>query len=267
MAIEYTKMHGLGNDFVFIDQDILCRNLSNDFVVKICDRRIGLGCDQLILYRKLADRSYLMEIYNTDGSKADMCGNASRCLALYAYKKYQEDQIEIMTGSRIISATVNSSNTIGVNMGQALFTRSWMPQINELANIAADYGLNLKEMIFVDVGNRHIVIFYQSLSQQEKVLLGQVFQRHILLSEGINVNFAKIDCGIIYLEVFERGVGFTLACGSGACATFAAAEKLQFALNSATIRFKIGDLHMSYSGQNIIMSGPAIKVASGYYYG
>ena len=267
MAIEFIKMHGLGNDFVFIDQGSLKTDLSNELITKICDRRIGLGCDQLILYRRLADKSYLMEIYNTDGSRAGMCGNASRCLALYAYEKYQEDALEIMAGSRLISAVVDSENVIAVNMGQALFARSWMPQINEFTSIISDYGLSAKEMVFVDVGNKHIVIFYDSLSGQEKNLLGQVFQKHVLLNEGVNVNFAKIDQGIIYLEVFERGVGFTLACGSGACATFAAARKLQFALNNAIIRFKIGDLHMSYSRQNIIMSGPAIKVATGHYYG
>jgi diaminopimelate epimerase len=105
------------------------------------------------------------------------------------------------------------------------------------------------------------------LNSQEKALLGQALQNHESFPDSVNVNFARIDQSGVHLKVFERGTGFTLACGSGACATFAAARRLKFIRENAIIKFEIGDLAMSYSNENIIMSGPAHKVATGYYYG
>ena len=260
-------MHGLGNDFIFIDQDKLASPEDKDFITKITDRRIGVGCDQLIIYKKLSGTSYRVTIYNPDGSEAGICGNAMRCIGLYAFKKSGAKLIEVLLKNRTVGVEFKSENEINVNMGQAFFDKPWMPKINTIAEILSDYRLNLKEILLVDVGNPHIVIFYSNLNSQEKALLGQALQNHESFSDSVNVNFARLEHENVHLKVFERGTGFTLACGSGACATFAAARRLKFIRESAIVKFETGDLAMSYSNENIIMSGPARKVATGYYYG
>lgn len=267
MTLEFTKMHGLGNDFVFIDQNSLTKAEDVNFITKIANRRIGIGCDQLIIYQKLSDNKYCVKIYNPDGSEAGMCGNAMRCIGLLSFEKTGEKLIEVKVKSRTIIVELKSANQIEVNMGSASFSNNWMPPINTISQVLSDYRLNLKEILLVDVGNPHIVIFYSNLNSQEKALLGEMLQKHDAFPDGVNVNFARVEGSNIYLKVFERGTGFTLACGSGACASFAAARKLKFIEENAIIKFEIGDLLMSYSDENMIMSGPAHKVATGYYYG
>ncbi len=260
-------MHGLGNDFVFINKNEIKHQPDAEFITKISDRKTGLGCDQLIIYARLAPKFYSMEIYNPDGSKAGMCGNATRCLALNAFEEYGESELTISINNRNIKAKIVSDELIEVNMGPAGFDEDWMQKIGEFAELVKDYQLNLKELVYVDMGNPHIVIFYDNLSAKEQRLLGQTLQHHTAFLDGINVNFAQLENDVINLKVFERGVGFTLACGSGACATFAAATKLKFVKENAIIRFEKGDLNMSYSNLDIIMTGPAQKIAVGYYNG
>lgn len=263
MSIEFIKMHGLGNDFVFINKADLAHRPLN--IKKITDRKIGIGCDQLILYHRHNPGYYEIEIYNPDNSKAGMCGNAMRCIGLLAHEQYNETNIEVKVAERNILVQKNSSENIQVNMGKAEFNKSWMPRIADLSKIFADYPLNLKEIICVDMGNPHIVIFYRNLGTQEKSLLGQYLQNCQFFPDSVNVNFARIEGDKIHLRVFERGVGFTLACGSGACATFAAARHLKFVENQAQINFELGSLFMSYENENIILSGPANKIATGVY--
>jgi diaminopimelate epimerase len=266
--LRFIKMHGLGNDFVFIDTDDFKGDVSKNFITKISDRKIGIGCDQLIFYGKLSDDLYSMKIYNPDGSQAGMCGNATRCLGLIAFEKCGTKNLKIKVNNRIVSVNIESSDLIKVNMGKPDFEKSWMPKISQISEIIRDYQLNLKEIVCVDMGNPHIVIFYSSLGRMDKSLLGQRFQIHPAFPDGVNVNFARIDDDqVIHLTVFERGTSLTLACGSGACATFAAANKLKFIQSNATIKFEIGNLDMSYLDEDIIMSGPATKVATGFYYG
>jgi diaminopimelate epimerase len=265
MSIKFIKMHGLGNDFIFIDKNDLLNEIGLEFVIKISDRRAGIGCDQLIVYSRISPKLYSMEIYNNDGTSAGMCGNALRCLGLYAFQEYRENELEIIVKERKVTVEVFSEESIRINIGKAKFEELWMPKLGHLSNMVSDYQLNLKEIICVDMGNPHIVIFYDNLSLQEQLLIGQNLQNHSDFIDGVNVNFAKIEKKVISLKVFERGAGFTLACGSGACATFAAANKLKFVEENAIVRFKTGDLHMSYLNENIMMSGPARKIAIGYY--
>ena len=195
-----------------------------------------------------------------------MCGNAMRCLGLYAFEEHAEKIITATVNSRSIYIETISAKKIKVNMNKASFKEKWMPNIAEISEVISDYQLNLKDIVCVDMGNPHIVIFYNNLSHPDMELLGRVMQYKSLFPDGVNVNFAKIENNYINLRVYERGAGFTLACGSGACATFAAAVELKFVKENAIIRFEFGDLNMSYSGQDIIMCGPAHKVATGKYY-
>ena len=267
MPIEFFKMHGLGNDFIFINQSNLHKKPSTEFITKVADRKIGLGCDQLIIFRRVGVCEYVVDIYNPDGSKAGMCGNAMRCLGLYAFEENGEKLIQAHVDLRHIHIETISARKINVNMGKASFEENWMPKIGTISDAILDYQLNLKDIICVDMGNPHIVIFYDNLSYPDLELLGRVMQYKNLFPDGVNVNFAKIKDNSIELRVYERGAGFTLACGSGACATFSAAHKLKFITESATIRFEFGNLRMSYLDEDIIMSGAAQKVAIGRYYG
>ncbi|MBP7190476.1 MAG: diaminopimelate epimerase [Rickettsiaceae bacterium] len=263
MNIEFVKMHGLGNDFVVIKMtpEISKIDLSK-FAKTISDRRIGIGCDQVIIYSESEVSSeYIMKIYNQDGSMAEACGNGTRCLVYLIGK----ESVRIKVLARTLEAKLFDDGMVEVNMGAVSFDKPWMPEESALWEIASIYKLEPKEMVCVDIGNPHLVIFNSGLSEEDKGLLGKMLEHNKLFPEGVNVNFAKIDGDIINLRVWERGDGFTLACGSGACATFAAAKKLGFAKNQASVQFKLGALDMSSLGEEILMKGPAKLVARGSY--
>ena len=151
-------------------------------------------------------------------------------------------------------------------MGAAYFDKNWMPSQAALWELSNTYKLNPRELVCVDVGNPHLIIFHDTLSESEMDLLGGKFSTHQLFSKGVNVNFVNIIDSDIHLTVWERGVGLSLACGSGACASFAASCKLGFVENErALVLLKLGNLHMHLEGNNIIMKGPATKVATGEY--
>jgi len=264
--IPFIKMHGLGNDFIFIDKIDLPKSFNAEFIQKIAHRKTGIGCDQLIVYSSFSPKRYLMEIYNADGSSAKMCGNATRCLGLHIFEQHQETDVEIVVGDKILKVKVLDNGLVQANMGEAQFEAEWMPKTAFLTDIAYTYGLNPKEIVCVDLGNPHIVILYNNLSDQDKRSLGERLQKIFEKIGGINVNFAKFIEDQIDLKVWERGVGFTMACGSGACATFAAGKKLKFIDQDVIIKFHVGNLFMSSLNQDIIMSGSAHKIAIGSYY-
>ena len=268
--IKFYKMHGLGNDFIIVDQNQIPMhaNLSS-LAVKISDRKTGIGCDQFIIYNKLDSISrdnYKMIIYNKDGSPAEMCGNAARCLASLIKKDTDIDYIIITAGENKIDCLNLESGLVSVNMGKVSFSENWMPKNEQLWEIAGRYSIEPKEMICADIGNPHLVIF-NDMSLDDKSIIGAKMQEHEFFPGGINVKFAKIIDEEIKLIVWERGTGLTLSCGSGACATFASAVKLGFIGEKAKISFSLGSLEMTLDkDQNIIMVGPSKLVAEGEFY-
>ena len=263
--IHFTKMHGLGNDFVMIDQRNLPAEINILTLVKvIADRHTAIGCDQLIIYSEDEDKLE-MQIYNMDGSPAEACGNATRCLAFLAYEKTGVKEHVINVAGRKLIASIQGDNIIEVNMGAVSFNEKWIPKSLELATILEPFALQNHEFICADIGNPHLIIF-GALSNSDQALLGEKLERHALFSEGVNINFARLSNNEIDLRVWERGAGFTLACGSGACASFAAAKKLRFVDNEAQINFSLGSLKMKYVGGDIYMSGKVTKVFEGTYY-
>lgn len=260
--IEFVKMHGLGNDFVLISQSQLASDLDmSTFARDIANRRTGIGCDQLILYTKHDHDIYEMSIYNQDGSGAGACGNGTRCLA----KLINHDQITIKVRGRKLVASLCSNGNVAVNMGSVSFNTTWVPNESALWELATFYKLDPREVVCVDVGNPHLVIFKPDLTDADRALIGQALEYHPLFPEGVNVNFAKIEHGKIELKVWERGDGFTLACGSGACASYAAAHKLSFVENKGIVQFELGELNMSMQDNEITMTGSAVFVAQGIY--
>lgn len=263
----FVKMHGLGNDFVIINQENLPENCNLTLLAeKIANRYTGIGCDQFITYKQIQNtNSYEMNIYNLDGSSAKACGNGSRCLAKLIFMKTGAKEINLTVLERDFPCVIENENYVSVNMGKVSFKEAWMPSTEQLWDIAKLYMIEPKEMICVDIGNPHLVIF-SNLAIQDKELIGEKLQRSELFADGVNVSFASIEGHKINLSVFERGTGFTYACGSGACATFAAALKLKFASSAAEIVFKLGSLDMFIDQENIIMKGAASFVIVGEFY-
>lgn len=262
MQINFVKMHGLGNDFVIIEMtpEIFTLNLPN-LAKAISDRRTGVGCDQFITYEKINDKEYNIHIYNQDGSEAEACGNGTRCVV----KLINKPEITINVMNRSLECKLLTDGKVSVNMGEVSFEKPWMPEDSKIWQISSPYKLEPKEILCVDIGNPHLVIFNSDLGTEDQALLGKTFEHHPIFPNGVNVNFAQIRNNQIDLTVWERGDGFTLACGSGACATFAAARKLGFVDKNAIVNFKLGSLKMSQIAESVLMTGPAEVVAKGVY--
>ncbi|RYE06245.1 MAG: diaminopimelate epimerase [Rickettsiaceae bacterium] len=276
MWIPFVKMHGLGNSFIIVEQryikdiddiSLLARNLLNS--------NIGLSGDQFIVYKQLQNSTsdYEIWIYNPDGSLAKACGNGTRCLAKLIHNISNSSHITIKVSNRIITCIVNNNDEISVNMGKAILSAAWMPSISQI-NFAMDrYNPQSKKVTCVDMGNRHIVVF-DLADNIDKQIFASELSRHNLFFDSIdinncniNVNLARIDQeqGKIYLQTYERNTGFTLACGSGACASFAAARKLSLLSNYNIVEvvFKLGSLLIEQKNEDIIMTGPTNLVARG----
>ncbi|RDD41026.1 Diaminopimelate epimerase [Trichoplax sp. H2] len=255
-------MHGLGNDFVIVNGCHMPKSSDiHSFAKEISDRELGVGCDQFIIYRQDSDKIN-MTIYNQDGSGAKACGNASRCLTRLLFDHTGAKNIKLDVDGRIVSGKYIDKNTIKVDMGPPSFESSWMPDSTDLCSLAERYMIEPKEMICVDVANPHLVIS-SKLSKKDMGMIGNDFQKCELFPDGVNVNFARIEDNKINLTVWERGTGFTYACGSGAIATFAAANKLSFFGDEAEIVFKLGSLKMQKQNDSVLMSGPASYVFTG----
>ena len=263
--IPFFKMHGLGNDFVIIYKHDIAYDINlSDLAIKISDRRLGIGCDQFIVIS--IEPKLEMFIYNMDGSEANACGNGTRCVIKMLNEKIEKKEFQLNVKDRILDCKVTNKNTYSVNMGPASFKSDWMLNSDELWNLADSCTLDVREIMLVDMGNPHLVIIHNNLSLKEKEVLGEKLEKHSLFPNGVNVNFVNIKDRNIDLQVWERGAGFTLACGSGACASFAAARKMGFTDDEAIVNFKYGSLKLSYSNGNIIMNGPASLVYQGIYH-
>ncbi len=269
----FTKMHGLGNDFIFVDQKEIQNIEVAALAKKICNRRFGIGADQLIIYNindvSEAIANISMIIYNIDGSHAKACGNASRCLMMLIKDKCKVDNININVDGRNINAIVRKEpsqpNLYCVNMGAVNFDANWIPAKADLIELAKRYNIPPKEVICADIGNPHLVIFSE-LNDVDKKVIGKQMQESSLFPDGVNVNFVNLQGGQIHLKVYERGSGFTFACGSGAAASFASALKLGHAEGSADVVFEKGSLKMEYDNGDILMTGPANYICSGVYH-
>ena len=255
-------MHGLGNDFVIMHKHDIA-NVKNfkPFIERISDRRLGIGCDQVITYEENG-AEYIMSIYNQDGSSAEACGNGTRCLAQLIGKR----EVVITVLNRTLKCTLNADDTVTVNMGKVSFQEKWMPNESTLWDVVKLYDIDPRDAMCVSMGNPHLVLFKSNLSYADKKLIGHELEKHRIFPSGVNVNFANLENNIIKLMVWERGDGFTLACGSGACASFAAAKKMGFVGIEAVVRFEHGDLLMSSTNDEILMTGPTTTVAEGLYY-
>jgi len=261
MLIKFDKMQALGNDFVMIDEDQPGRSLERNFVVNISDRKYGIGCDTVVLY-KLRNNQVTARFFNADGSEAEICGNAARCIGLLMKKRYQMFECVLDAKGKKYFIRTDEDN-IRVEMGR-------IENVCPL-NVSDDLGLpdcsDIYAAYYASIGNPHLVFFGKKIFDEKKIIsMGSIFSKHSLFENGVNVSFAYISSkNEIILSVFERGAGLTFACGSGACASAALAYKNNLIRSKDIfVHQKGGDLQISIDNSEIISQiGSAFHVFSG----
>ena len=273
MKISFDKMQGLGNDFVFVEESQLSENLSKKNIKFLCDRKFGIGCDTLVIYQG-KNNEVTAKFFNSDGSEAEICVNAFRCLALLMKKRYEFLELNLKAKSKIYKTKIIDEK-IFVNVGQPSFSHVDLGISDKNINVddlLLRLDLSQNEISYIDracavsVGNPHLVLFLKkSIPLKTKQKIGEKLERFLLFKNRINVSFAKVINELeVDLEVFERGVGFTLACGSGASATAFAAYKQKLMGNKIRIKQPGGDLEIFIKpDSSIIQKGSANYVFEG----
>ena len=256
----FSKMHGLGNDFVVIDAREAPVAMTPGRAAAIADRHAGIGCDQLILIEPSGVADVRMRIWNSDGSEVEACGNATRCVPLFVGA-----DVRIETAGGILEARKTDSGAT-VDMGAPRFDWDRIPLAYAMDTLAMPASWeDLPSPAAVNIGNPHVIFFVDDLDRIDPVRLGRLIEVDPLFPERVNVNFAQIlDPAHVRLIVWERGAGLTRACGTGACATAVAAIRRGLASSPVTVSLPNGDLIIEWQpGGGVRMTGPATHVFDG----
>ena len=264
--IYFTKMQGLGNDFIVIDniEGNVC--LSTEEIRQLSDRRFGIGFDQLLMVESASTKGvdFRYVIFNADGTEASQCGNGARCIALYLQKKEltNKNAITVETNSGNLAITINKDKSVLVEMGKPNFIPSKIPFI--IKSQALEYSLEGQKMGVLSIGNPHAVIIQQDIDKEDVKVIANKLQNSDYFPESVNVGFVKILArNKICLRVIERGVGETLACGSGACAAVIHGIQLGLLEDKVQVRLEGGDALVEYKGDMVYLSGPGEFVYEG----
>ena len=276
MEINFTKMHGLGNDFVVIDAISQSVNLSTEQIIAIADRHFGVGCDQLLLVEKptMAQAEFRYRIYNADGGEVEQCGNGARCFALFVRQQglTKNTKISVETAGGLIELQVITERTdadqVTVNMGRPSFQPQSLPFLTETQSESYKLMVNGDEYAIgaVSMGNPHAVMLVDDLNKVDIETLGRAIESHEQFPNRVNVGFMQIIArDEIRLRVFERGVGETQACGTGACAAVAVGRASGQLDEQVKVHLRGGDLVIQWQGedQDLLMTGPATTVFQG----
>lgn len=256
----FSKMHGLGNDFVVIDARAQPIAMTEGRARAIADRHAGIGCDQLILIGDAPDADVSMQIFNADGSEVEACGNATRCVPLFV-----GHDVLIRTKAGLLDARAVDGGA-SVDMGAPVFDWNAIPlaYAMDTLHMSASWE-DLPAPAAVNVGNPHVIFFIDDMDGVNFDRLGPLIETDPLFPQRVNVNFAQmIGDNHIRLIVWERGAGLTRACGTGACATAVAAVRRKLASGPVTVTLPGGDLIIDWTpGGTIRMTGPATHVFDG----
>lgn len=278
MAIEFTKYHGLGNDFILIDNRHQANPvLSQDEAVTWCDRHFGIGADGVIFALPGQDGTdYTMRIFNSDGSEPEMCGNGIRCMARFVADLEGRDQqaiatYRIHTLAGLISPRLEPSGHITVDMGLPRLTAAEIPTtLAAPADKVIDYPLEVNgqpwAVTCVSMGNPHCITFVDDGAAIPLEQLGPQFEHHPVFPKRTNTEFIQVvNRNYLKMWVWERGAGMTLACGTGACAALVAGVLNDRCDRRATVELPGGCLEIEWSeaDQHLYMTGPATRVFSG----
>lgn len=271
MKLKFTKMQGLGNDFVVVDGINQPINLNRQQIRLLADRHFGVGCDQILLVEKATGQAdFRYRIFNADGDEVEQCGNGARCFVRYVHDHglTHKNEIRIETLSGVISPKLEVNGNVTVNMGRPLFEPEEIPFVAE--QCALTYSLEIEDqpvtISALSMGNPHAVRVVQDVDSAPVETEGALIERHSRFPKKVNVGYMQvIDRNHIKLRVFERGAGETLACGTGACAAVVAGINLGLLDHQVTVSTRGGELTISWQGYNepVWMTGPAVTVFEG----
>jgi len=273
MKLNFTKMHGLGNDFVVIDGINQVVALDPVRIRRLADRHFGIGCDQILLV-EASDQpevDFRYRIFNADGGEVEQCGNGARCFARFVrdHGLAQKDELCVMTAAGLLRLRLQPEGQVAVDMGRPRLEPADVPFFaTERAprySIAAD-GVEL-EIGVVSMGNPHVVLVVDDVDHAPVAHLGPLLERHGRFPQRANVGFMQIIApDYIRLRVFERGTGETLACGSGACAAVVAGRLWGLLWPNVRVELPGGELniHWAGEGESVTLTGPATTVFEGW---
>lgn len=273
--MKFTKMHGLGNDYIYVN--CLQETVKDPAATAklLSDRHFGIGSDGLILIHPSDCADFEMEMYNADGSRGAMCGNGIRCVAKYVYDYGLTDKtrITIATGSGIkyleLTVAAGKAVQIKVNMGAAILAAKAIPVISEKAEVINE-PLQIAGVTYymtcISMGNPHAVVYTDDVKGLELETIGVKFEHHRCFPDRVNTEFVRVlDQHTIEMRVWERGSGETLACGTGACAAAVASIINGYVQGLVTVKLRGGDLVIEWDRENnqVYMTGPAATVYDG----
>ena len=275
--MKFTKMQGLGNDYVYVNGFEERIENPSEMAVKVSNRNFGVGSDGLILINPSEKADFEMEMYNADGSRGEMCGNGIRCVAKYVYDYGLTDKthisVETLGGIKYLDLTVEDGKVIlvRVDMGSPILTPAQIPVIaDEAEAVAVPILVDETEyqMTCVSMGNPHAVIFMDDIEHLEIEKIGPKFEHHERFPNRVNTEFVKVlDRQTASMRVWERGSGETLACGTGACAVAVACILGGYTESKVTVKLLGGDLLIEWDREQnkIYMTGPAEVVFDGVW--
>lgn len=272
MQLSFTKMQGLGNDFIVIDAMQQPFTLDTPKIRQLSDRYFGIGFDQLLVVEPPSNPEvdFTYRIFNADGAEVEQCGNGARCFARYIIDKNltTKKEIPVATHTGNIMLTVNDDGLITVDMGEPILTPAEIPLIadQQKTRYQLDVNNNRYEFAAVSMGNPHAVITVDKLDDMDIDPIGKLFQQHECFPASVNVGFMQIiNRQTIALRVYERGVGETMACGTGACAAAVSAILQRQADHLLSVTLPGGTLQIEWlgSGHSVYMTGPAESVFEG----
>lgn len=277
MLLNFTKMHGAGNDFVVVDSYSAPVSLTSAQIKKIANRHFGVGCDQLLIVEKTSTPNvdFRYRIFNADGGEVEQCGNGARCFVRFVHHKglTQKREIAVETASGLITLTLGDHNQVTVNMGAPRFEPRDIPFVAETQQktyvLQADnHKLSVAAL---SMGNPHAVTIVDNVETANVAELGPAIESHASFPQRVNVGFMQIiNPHEIKLRVYERGAGETLSCGTGACAAAVSGIQLGLLQNPVLVHARGGDLRIEWAGidlngkaQPVMMTGDAEIVFEG----
>ena len=270
--LNFTKMHGLGNDFVVIDAINQAVNLTPEHIRFMADRHFGIGFDQLLLVEKpVSDNAdFKYRIFNADGSEVAQCGNGARCFARFVRDKglFAGDEITVDTDSGQLVLKLTDNGLVTVNMGVPRHAPVEIPLLADKESQTYDLEINEKSIVFaaVSMGNPHAVVQVENVVEAPVTELGQIMENLWIFPKRANIGFMQVvSRKEIVLRVYERGAGETLACGSGACAAVVVGIEQNLLDDEVVVSLSCGHLTISWKGrgQPVFMTGPAETVFDG----
>jgi diaminopimelate epimerase len=276
MLIPFTKMHGLGNDFIVLDAVSNHFTLSSQQIKRLGNRHFGVGFDQLLMIEppSQGDVDFDYRIFNADGNEVEHCGNGARCFAKFVQQKRlsEKNPIRVKTMNGVLELKINAEGNVTVDMGAPSFTPEQVPFVSQeqavkYSRVLDDNGASLEvEFAALSVGNPHAVILADDIDSAPVEKVGKLLGAHADFPNGVNVGFMEIvDRRTVKVRVFERGVGETLACGTGACAAVVSGCVAGLLDDTVLVKLQGGELTVSWNqGQSsVLMTGPASSVFEG----